>query len=120
MKFTCHIWAATFLIATCRAIPVINATNPTVTISSGIVVGVATVISEPPESTASVHKYLGIPFAAPPTGVRRFAPPASPTGWAEPFAATKLPPVCMQQFLSTLTSVFKSQDALLTKYRARP
>lgn len=40
--------------------------------------------------------YAGIPYAAPPTGERRFAPPAPPERWSEPFDATRFGPAAPQ------------------------
>lgn len=68
---------------------------PSATIDSGVVVGVATSL---PSSSATVHKYLGIPFAAPP---KRFAPPVRHKKWSEPFMAQKYGPACIQQFNCT-------------------
>ncbi|KAJ9498839.1 hypothetical protein H2202_005516 [Exophiala xenobiotica] len=65
---------------------------PTVTIDSGAVVGVAT---SPAGASATVNKYLGIPFGASPV---RFAPAVRPTPWKKPFQATKYGPACVQQF----------------------
>jgi carboxylesterase type B len=49
-----------------------------------------------------VRQWLGVPFAEPPTGQRRFAPPipkaALPTG--ETLSATKMPPAPMQSYTS--------------------
>ncbi|KAG9789901.1 alpha/beta-hydrolase, partial [Aureobasidium melanogenum] len=75
-----------------HASPVSAAAVPTVTIDSGPVVGVAT---SPAGATATVNKYLGIPFAASPI---RFAPPVKPTPWTTPFDASKYGPACIQQF----------------------
>jgi para-nitrobenzyl esterase len=43
-----------------------------------------------------VDVFLGIPFAAPPTGERRLAPPAAPAAWAAPLRATIAPSACPQ------------------------
>lgn len=68
------------------------AAAPTVTIDSGTVIGTTTSLAG---ATASVNKFLGIPFAASPT---RFAPPATATPWKAPYHATKYGPACIQQF----------------------
>ena len=43
-----------------------------------------------------LKQYHGIPFAAPPTGERRWAPPAPPQPWSEVKDASQPGPVCMQ------------------------
>ncbi|MDQ1078940.1 carboxylesterase/lipase family protein [Pseudoroseomonas cervicalis] len=42
--------------------------------------------------------FLNIPFAAPPTGPRRWLPPAPPEPWSAPRDATRLGPGCLQNF----------------------
>lgn len=41
--------------------------------------------------------YSGIPYAAPPTGARRFRPPEPPTAWTTPVPAGTLTGVCPQK-----------------------
>lgn len=43
--------------------------------------------------------FLGIPYAAPPVGPRRWAPPAAPPTWSETRDATALGPSCLQAAL---------------------
>jgi para-nitrobenzyl esterase len=43
-----------------------------------------------------VDVFLGIPFAAPPTGERRLAPPVAPAAWTSPLRATIAPSACAQ------------------------
>jgi para-nitrobenzyl esterase len=43
-----------------------------------------------------VDMFLGIPFAAPPTGERRLAPPVAPVAWTSPLRATIAPSACPQ------------------------
>ncbi|GBP72716.1 Neuroligin-1 [Eumeta japonica] len=43
-----------------------------------------------------VEMFLGIPYAAPPTGNLRFMPPVSAVPWPGVKMATRLPPVCPQ------------------------
>ncbi|RKH49958.1 carboxylesterase family protein [Corallococcus sp. AB050B] len=40
--------------------------------------------------------FKGIPYAAPPTGPRRWAPPARPTRWTQPLTTTAFGPPCPQ------------------------
>lgn len=67
--------------------------GPTATIDAGIVYGTTTSL---PAATATVNKYLGIPFAASPPV--RFSPPEKPQSWNAPINATAYKPACIQQF----------------------
>ena len=66
------------------------AQTPTVTLDTGIWKGVPT---QQAGSSISVHKYLGLPFAAPPV---RFSPPQPPASSTAQRNADKLPPACIQ------------------------
>ncbi|XP_062395035.1 fatty acyl-CoA hydrolase precursor, medium chain-like isoform X2 [Sardina pilchardus] len=46
--------------------------------------------------TTVVHSYLGVPFANPPVGPLRLAPPQPVQGWEGVRDATKQPPMCIQ------------------------
>ncbi|KAK4555192.1 hypothetical protein LTR86_007488 [Recurvomyces mirabilis] len=73
--------------------------GPTATIDAGVVVGTTTSL---PAATASINKFLGVPFAkSPPT---RFAPPQSPGTLKSPIKATAWSPACIQQFVYPLAS----------------
>ncbi|KAF1811630.1 Carboxylesterase [Eremomyces bilateralis CBS 781.70] len=74
------------------AIGAVSCQSPTVTISSGPVIGTQTSV---PNFAGTVNKFLGIPFAAPP---QRFSPPQNPASWTSPLSATALKPACIQQF----------------------
>ncbi|KAK2743355.1 hypothetical protein FQN55_007290 [Onygenales sp. PD_40] len=72
---------------------------PTITIDSGLLTGTTTTLTPSASSTdtTTVHKYLGIPFAAPPT---RFSPPEPAPPW-EPetiYDASEYKPGCIEQF----------------------
>ncbi|KAG8521789.1 Cocaine esterase [Galemys pyrenaicus] len=45
---------------------------------------------------AKAHSFLGIPFAKPPVGKLRFAPPESPESWSGVKDGTSYPPICLQ------------------------
>ena len=76
-------------------------TNPTVTLDSGPIIGTTTSL---PAASASVNKYLGIPFAAKPTGSKRFALPQIVAKWNKPIKPQKWSPACVQQFNCVCTS----------------
>lgn len=52
--------------------------------------------SLPSEILGPVEQYLGVPYAMPPTGERRFQAPEPPTSWSGIRNATQFAPVCPQ------------------------
>jgi Carboxylesterase family len=66
---------------------------PEATIASEVVIGTTTSL---PSATATVNKFLGIPFAASPP--ERLYPPTQPTAWATSLNASAWMPACVQQF----------------------
>ncbi|KAL6835618.1 alpha/beta-hydrolase [Trichoderma sp. SZMC 28015] len=66
-------------------------TLPTATIDSGVIIGVATSLSE---GRLPINKFLGVPFAASPV---RFQPPATPKPWTRPMDVSNYGPACVQQ-----------------------
>lgn len=70
-----------------------NATRPVATVLQGSILGISTNV---PGAVLPVHKYLGIPFAAPP---KRFSPPTGPGPFVpNPYDASTLKPACVQEF----------------------
>ncbi|KAM4833728.1 carboxylesterase 4A [Thomomys bottae] len=53
-----------------------------------------------------IHVFLGIPFAKPPVGARRFAPPEPLEPWKGIRRATTYPPACPQEILGQITSMY--------------
>lgn len=47
-------------------------------------------------SNKSVNQFLGVPFAQPPVGMLRFAPPKAPLPWDNPLDASSQPVGCIQ------------------------
>jgi len=64
----------------------------TAVIESGVLIGTTTAL---PSATATVNKFLGIPFAAPPV---RFAPPQPVPSFDGIYNATAWKSSCLQQF----------------------
>ncbi|EMC99377.1 hypothetical protein BAUCODRAFT_401010 [Baudoinia panamericana UAMH 10762] len=67
--------------------------GPTATIDVGVVIGTTTSL---PAASASVNKFLGVPFAQSPP--LRFAPAVPPAAFSAPINATAWKPACIQQF----------------------
>ncbi|GFF22126.1 alpha/beta-hydrolase [Aspergillus udagawae] len=84
--------------------------NPTVTISSGVVIGTTVTPVNQPSATAVVNAFLGIPFAKSPP--QRFSPPEAPEPWSTPLQAQSLAPSCPQQNISVNGLSLERQLAL--------
>src|ERR1700712_1627544 len=78
------------LILLLGGLTVAYAEAPTVTLDTGIWKGVPTQLAG---SSTIVHKYLGLPFAAPPV---RFSRPQLPVKSTAQKDANTLPPACIQ------------------------
>ena len=71
------------------------ARNITVSTSVGTIVGKTENISFA-GTPLVVTKFLGIPFAEPPVGAKRFSKPEKKATFTEPFVADTMPPMCFQ------------------------
>lgn len=70
------------------------------------------------ESSGGAEAYLGIPYAAPPVGALRFAPPTDPEHWRGVWNATDHAPACLQSGLAEVSGAATSEDCLyLDVYR---
>ncbi|KAK1162618.1 neuroligin-1-like isoform X1, partial [Acipenser oxyrinchus oxyrinchus] len=87
-----------FIWVTARAVVVssqkLDDLDPVVTTTYGKVRGFKKELGN--EILGPVIQFLGVPYAAPPTGERRFQPPEPPSSWSEIRNATQFPPVCPQ------------------------
>ncbi|CDQ98432.1 unnamed protein product [Oncorhynchus mykiss] len=72
----------------------LDETDPVVTTVYGKLRGVKKELNN--EILGPVIQFLGVPYAAPPTGERRFQPPEPPIFWPEVRNATQFAPVCPQ------------------------
>lgn len=59
----------------------------------------------PSEILGPVDQYLGVPYAAPPIGEKRFLPPEPPPSWSGIRNATHFPPVCPQNIHTAVPEV---------------
>lgn len=57
------------------------------------------------EILGPVEQYLGVPYATPPVGERRFQPPEAPGSWQEIRNATQFAPVCPQNIHGVLPEI---------------
>ncbi|XP_065097626.1 neuroligin-1 isoform X1 [Paramisgurnus dabryanus] len=75
----------------------LDETDPVVTTTYGKLRGFKKELNN--EILGPVIQFLGVPYAAPPTGERRFQPPEPPISWSEIRNATQFAPVCPQTLL---------------------
>ncbi|XP_048211355.1 cocaine esterase-like isoform X1 [Perognathus longimembris pacificus] len=59
------------------------------------------------DTNVGVHTFLGIPFAKPPVGPLRFAPPEPPEPWSGVRDGTSHPAICLQDFAAMKTQALK-------------
>ncbi|XP_059777998.1 neuroligin-1 isoform X5 [Balaenoptera ricei] len=71
--------------------------DPLVTTTFGKIRGIKKELNN--EILGPVIQFLGIPYAAPPTGEHRFQPPEPPSPWSDIRNATQFAPVCPQNII---------------------
>ncbi|XP_059535024.1 neuroligin-4, X-linked isoform X2 [Myotis daubentonii] len=87
-----YLWVTAFAL---RAAPAAGqAQYPVVNTNYGKIRGLRTPL--PNEILGPVEQYLGVPYASPPTGERRFQPPEPPSSWTGVRNATQFAAVCPQ------------------------
>nr|XP_048287097.1 liver carboxylesterase-like isoform X2 [Myodes glareolus] len=64
------------------------------------------------DSDVGVHTFLGIPFAKPPVGPLRFAPPEPPEPWSGVRDGTSHPAMCLQTIGGAKDRISMSEDCL--------
>ncbi|KAF2996763.1 hypothetical protein E8E14_003317 [Neopestalotiopsis sp. 37M] len=104
MKPVVALYAAWFA-ATASAVT--SADSPTATILGGRVTGTSAVVGT---TNTTINQFLGIPYAEPPVGDLRFAPPAVYRGQGD-IQATAWPNACIQQGSADLLTE-QSEDCL--------
>ncbi|XP_036442359.1 neuroligin-1 isoform X1 [Colossoma macropomum] len=75
----------------------LDETDPVVTTTYGKLRGFKKELNN--EILGPVIQFLGVPYAAPPIGERRFQPPEPPVSWPDIRNATQFGPVCPQTIL---------------------
>ncbi|XP_077059172.1 neuroligin-1 isoform X3 [Siphateles boraxobius] len=96
LPFLCWILGLT-LHAHLTASQKLDETDPVVTMTYGKLRGFKKELNN--EILGPVIQFLGVPYAAPPTGERRFQPPEPPISWSDIRNATQFAPVCPQTLL---------------------
>ncbi|GAB5576656.1 neuroligin-1 isoform X5 [Leopardus geoffroyi] len=71
--------------------------DPLVTTNFGKIRGMKKELNN--EILGPVIQFLGVPYAAPPTGEHRFQPPEPPSPWSDIRNATQFAPVCPQNII---------------------
>ncbi|XP_028571481.1 neuroligin-3 isoform X9 [Lacerta agilis] len=80
-----------------------QAYSPTVNTHYGKLRGVR--VPLPSEILGPVDQYLGVPYAAPPIGEKRFMPPEPPPSWSGIRNATHFSPVCPQNIHTAVPEI---------------
>uniref|UniRef100_A0ABM0GKF6 Liver carboxylesterase 2-like n=1 Tax=Saccoglossus kowalevskii TaxID=10224 RepID=A0ABM0GKF6_SACKO len=84
--------------------------RPRVDVSTGTLIGTVTEFSnEYVDGTHTVHVYRGVPYAEPPVGELRFAPPKPKTPWEGEYDAKDFIAACIQPW-NPLIPIDKIQD----------
>ncbi|XP_070258781.1 LOW QUALITY PROTEIN: neuroligin-4, X-linked [Myotis yumanensis] len=87
-----YLWVTAFALRFSPAAG--QAQYPVVNTNYGKIRGLRTPL--PNEILGPVEQYLGVPYASPPTGERRFQPPEPPSSWTGVRNATQFAAVCPQ------------------------
>ncbi|XP_077867825.1 acetylcholinesterase-like [Saccoglossus kowalevskii] len=100
---SCLLIASLFVLAA-------TADRPRVDVSTGTLIGTVTEFSnEYVDGTHTVHVYRGVPYAEPPVGELRFAPPKPKTPWEGEYDAKDFIAACIQPWTPTVP-IDKIQD----------
>uniref|UniRef100_A0A4W4G7P9 Carboxylesterase type B domain-containing protein n=1 Tax=Electrophorus electricus TaxID=8005 RepID=A0A4W4G7P9_ELEEL len=90
-------------LSTCQRVELAASRHPVVSTAYGKLRGVRKELNN--EILGPVDQYLGVPYATPPVGERRFQPPEAPGSWQDIRNATQLPPVCPQNIHGVLPEI---------------
>ncbi|NWQ80960.1 NLGN3 protein, partial [Columbina picui] len=95
------LWVLSFALAVVRMEGQVY--SPTVNTHYGKLRGVR--VPLPSEILGPVDQYLGVPYAAPPIGEKRFMPPEPPPSWSGIRNATHFSPVCPQNIHNAVPEI---------------
>ncbi|MED6261367.1 Neuroligin-3 [Ataeniobius toweri] len=100
-NFSVSLWVLSF----CLCFAALRSQNyhPTVNTQYGKLRGVR--VPLPSEILGPVDQYLGVPYAAPPMGEKRFMPPEPPSSWSGIKNATHFAPVCPQNIHNAVPEI---------------
>lgn len=100
-SFSVCLWVLSF----CWCFVAVRGQNyhPTVNTQYGKLRGVR--VPLPSEILGPVDQYLGVPYAAPPVGEKRFMPPEPPSSWSGIKNATHFAPVCPQNIHNAVPEI---------------
>ncbi|XP_014887358.1 neuroligin-3-like isoform X1 [Poecilia latipinna] len=100
-NFSVSLWVLSF----CWCFAALRGQNyhPTVNTQYGKLRGVR--VPLPSEILGPVDQYLGVPYAAPPVGEKRFMPPEPPSSWSGIKNATHFAPVCPQNIHNAVPEI---------------
>ncbi|XP_055064607.1 neuroligin-2b isoform X2 [Misgurnus anguillicaudatus] len=103
----CIVWllglALRLTLSSCQRADLTAAKHPMVTTGYGKLRGIRKELNN--EILGPVEQYLGVPYATPPIGERRFQPPEAPGSWQEIRNATQFAPVCPQNIHGVLPEI---------------
>uniref|UniRef100_A0A8C7V300 Neuroligin 2b n=1 Tax=Oncorhynchus mykiss TaxID=8022 RepID=A0A8C7V300_ONCMY len=106
MSDPCLVWllglALRLALSSCQRAD-LSGKHPMVTTGYGKLRGVRKELNN--EILGPVEQYLGVPYATPPIGERRFQPPEAPGSWQEIRNATQFAPVCPQNVHGVLPEI---------------
>lgn len=99
-SFSFHLRFLSLLLSLCLSLSLYppsllaQQTVPVISTAQGRIRGILTPL--PSDLLGPVIQYLGVPYARPPTGDRRFQPPEPPLPWPGIRNVTQFAPVCPQ------------------------
>ncbi|KAM4548064.1 neuroligin-1 isoform 3-T4 [Odontesthes bonariensis] len=94
------MWLGLLLLLACPVVVLaqkLDENDPVVTTAYGKLRGIKKELNN--EILGPVVQFLGVPYASPPTGERRFQPPEPPAPWSDIRNATHFAPVCPQSIM---------------------